>query len=324
MAPASKPSSSDPAPAPPKRKMREGVYQPVPPAADQPIAEFAEQRLAGLLELAVNVTDRRCLQGLGKAIAEGKLDVPVLPEVAGSLLSLGGTSDLDNDEVADLIRRDQALVSQILRYANAPTIGGGRIQSLDHCVSMLGFEMVRSLAVAAALGAAVFRVPGYDKETRALQSHSHEVAEIAASLARITEVASAGDAYMAGLFHDVGKVVAYRNLSALRTKTHGGKPTELLVKKLIDELHPLLGLCFAEARELPALLRWSVGHHHVPGRVPEEHRTIVGLVAFAELVTEEPERIEAFEDGSDPALADPELWPEGLPDIADLLEALPG
>ena len=51
---------------------------------------------------------------------------------------------------------------------------------------------------------------------------------------------------------------------------------------------------------------------------------IVGLVGFAELVTEEPERIDAFEDGSDPALADPELWPAGLPDIATLLGSLPG
>lgn len=310
--------------AAPERALREGIYHPVPPAADEEIAEFAEARLEGLRGLAVNPTDRRCLEGLATSIAAGKLDIPVLPEVAGSLLSLGESSDLDNDDVADLIRRDQALAAQILRYANAPTMGAGRIQSLDHCVSMLGFEMVRSLAVAAALGEGVYRVPGYDRETRSLQSHSHEVAETAASLARTTDLCGAGDAYMAGLFHDVGKVVAYRNLSALRRKTRGGRPTELLIKKLIDELHPLLGTCFAEARELPELLRWTVGHHHVPGRVPDEHRPIVGLVAFAELVSEEPERIEDLEDGSDPALSDPDLWPACMPDIADLLEGLPG
>ncbi|MCP5060377.1 MAG: HDOD domain-containing protein [bacterium] len=313
-----------PTPTPVKREVRTGIYHPMPPAADEPIAEFATQRLAALREHAVNPTDRRCLDGMGDCIASGHLDIPVLPEVAGMLLSLDGSSELDNDEVADLIQRDQALSAQILRHANAPTLGAGRIQSLDQSVSMLGFEMVRSLAVAAAVGEDVFRVPGYDVETRALQDHSSEVAETAASLARGTGVASPGDAYMAGLFHDVGKVVAYRNLSALRTKTRGGRPSELLARKMIDELHPLLGLCFAEARELPELLRWSVGHHHVPGRVPEHHRMIVGLVGFAELVTEEPERIEAFEDDSDPALADPELWPAGMPDIATLLGALPG
>ncbi|MBW2240894.1 MAG: HDOD domain-containing protein [Deltaproteobacteria bacterium] len=281
----------------------------MPPTADEPIADFATQRLAALRE---------------PCIASGHLDIPVLPEVAGMLLSLDGSSDLDNDEVADLIRRDQALSAEILRHANAPTLGSGRIQSLDQSVSMLGFDMVRSLAVAAAVGEEVFRVPGYANETRALQDHSSEVAETAASLARGTGVAKPGDAYMAGLFHDVGKVVAYRNLSALRTQTRGERPTELLARKLVDELHPLLGLCFAEARELPELLRWSVGHHHVPGRVPEEHRMIVGLVAFAELITEEPERIDALEDGSDPALSDPELWPAELPDIATLLGALPG
>ncbi|MCP5065498.1 MAG: HDOD domain-containing protein, partial [bacterium] len=230
-----------------KREVREGIFHPMPPAADEPVAEFATQRLATLQEHAVNPTDRRCLDGMGDCIASGHLDIPVLPEVAGMLLSLDGSSDLDNDEVADLIRRDQALSAQILRYANSPTLGGGRIQSLDQSVSMLGFDMVRSLAVAAAVGEEVFRVPGYDIEMRALQDHSSEVAETAASLARGTGIAKSGDAYMAGLFHDVGKVVAYRDRSALRTRTRGGRPTELLVRKLGDELHPLLGLCFAEA-----------------------------------------------------------------------------
>jgi hypothetical protein len=40
-------------------------------------------------------------------------------------------------------------------------------------------------------------------------------------------------------------------------------------------------------------------------------------------VLEEPDRIEGLEDGSDPSLADPDLWPAGLPEIVTLLEAWP-
>jgi len=95
--------------APVKREIRSGIYHPMPPTADEPIADFATQRLAALREHAVNPTDQRCLDGMGACIASGHLDIPVLPEVAGMLLSLDGSSDLDNDEVADLIQRDQAL-----------------------------------------------------------------------------------------------------------------------------------------------------------------------------------------------------------------------
>ncbi len=294
--------------------------RPLPPI-DQEVGPFVQERLEELTALAMNPLDRRILVQLHEVIGQGTLEIPMVPDVAGRLLSLDSDSELSNLEVAGMIGRDQELSARVLQVANSPATGVGHVQDLDQCVSLLGFEMVRGIAVGVAMSEAVFRVPGYETETRALRFHSEQVAAQAAVLARASKEASPGELYMAGLFHDVGQLVVYLNLSRMRAHTRGGRPTSLLVKKLVEELHPVLGLSFAEARGLPEALRWSIGYHHAPGLAPGKHQTAVALVALADVLDEDAEALPAFEDESHPLLLDPSFWPEDLPEIAGLLEA---
>jgi len=294
--------------------------RPLPPV-DQEVIPFVRARLDQLVGMARNALDRRILEQLRQAVEEESLEIPMVPDVAGQLLSLQSDGDLSNLEVAGLIGRDQALSAQVLQIANSPAMGGNHVQDLDRCVSVLGFEMIRAVAVGVAMSDAVYRVPGYEEEARELRFHSEQVAAQAAMMARCCKGESAGDLYMAGLFHDVGKLVVYLNLSRLRAHTRGGRPTTLLVRKLVDELHPVLGTTFAEMRDLPEMLRWTIGYHHAPGLTPGRVQTGVALVALADLLDEEPDALDAFEDGSHPLLLDPTFWPEDLPDLSTVLDA---
>ena len=314
--PATAPARADAAPGLPA----EVPDRPLPPV-DEEVIPFVEARLGQLVGLAKNALDRRILEQLRRAVVEQTLEIPMVPDVAGQLLSLHADADLTNLEVAGLIGRDQALSAQVLQIANSPALGGLDVQDLDRCVSVMGFEMVRAVAVGVAMSDAVYRVPGYESEARELRFHAEQVAAQCAVLARCCKGTSAGDLYMAGLFHDVGKLVVYLNLSRLRARTRGGRPTTLLVRKLVDELHPVLGTTFAELRDLPESLRWAIGYHHVPGLAPGRHQTAVALVALADVLDEDPDALEAFERGEHPLLLDPTFWPEDLPDPTDLLEA---
>lgn len=309
-----------PKPAPDRALAGEIPDRPMAPV-DGDVIPFVHARLDQLVGLAKNPLDRQILEQLREAVAEQSLEIPMVPDVAGQLLSLQADGDLTNLEVAGLIGRDQALSAQVLQIANSPAMGGAHVQDLDRCVSVMGFEMVRAVAVGAAMSDAVYRVPGYESEARELRFHSEQVAAQCALMARQCKGTSPGDLYMAGLFHDVGKLVVYLNLSRLRARSRGGRPTTLLVKKLVEELHPVLGTTFAEMRGLPESLRWAIGYHHAPGLAPGRYQTGVALVALADVLDEEPDAIEAFEQGEHPLLLDPTFWPEDLPDPTDLLEA---
>ena len=311
-----------PAPAPSPGRPPEPIPdagEVLAPVGDQ-VIPFVHARLDRLLAMARNALDRQILEQLRDAVAERTLEIPMVPDVAGQLLSLRADGELTNLEVAGLIGRDQALSAQVLQIANSPAMGGAHIQDLDRCVSVMGFDLVRAVAVGVAMSDAAYRVPGYEQEARALRVHAEQVAAQCALLARGSGSATAGDLYMAGLFHDVGKLVVYLNLSRLRARTRGGRPTTLLVRKLVDELHPLLGTTFAELRDLPESLRWAIAAHHTPGLAPGRHQTCVALVALADTLDEDPDALAAFESGEHPWLHDPSLWPEDLPDPAGLIE----
>ncbi|MDJ0787527.1 MAG: HDOD domain-containing protein [Myxococcota bacterium] len=294
-----------------------GEEPPLPPV-DESVHEFVSARLDRMRGMAVNALDEQMLELLSATVAEGELEIPLVPDIASELLALDADADLDNSEVATLIGRDAALAAKVLQVASSPLMGGHSVEGMEQCVSLLGFEMVRCIAVAVVTAEGIYRVPGYEDEAAELRRHAEVMAETCGMLARRTRLATPSELFLAGLFHDVGQLVVYLNLSRLRSRTRGGRPTTLLTRKLVGELHPVFGLSFAEARSLPESLRWPIGYHHAPALAPQREQTPVALVGFAELLMEDPDALESLEEGDHPALLDPAFWGEDLPDAYEL------
>ena len=66
--------------------------------------------LAQALTIRAAVADR---------VKNGKLDIPLLHDVAYQVLSATSSGDADAGRMADLIHRDQALATHVLRIANS-------------------------------------------------------------------------------------------------------------------------------------------------------------------------------------------------------------
>jgi HD-like signal output (HDOD) protein len=75
-------------------------------------------------------------------------EIPTLPIVIPKLLSLIESDKSNVADIADAISRDPALTSKILKVANSAYYGFSQgISSLEKAVSLLGFNMVQSLAL---------------------------------------------------------------------------------------------------------------------------------------------------------------------------------
>ncbi|WP_276971738.1 HDOD domain-containing protein [Ferrimicrobium acidiphilum] len=120
--------------------------------------------------------------------------------VAGRLLTLVERDDIGAREVATLVSADPILVSRIMRMANSAFYGtGGRVRELHAGVAMLGFEAVKSLALASF-------VEGSGTVTPQDWDHSITSAVAAAEVAR-TIGADQQQAFSLALLHDIGEAV---------------------------------------------------------------------------------------------------------------------
>ena len=120
--------------------------------------------------------------------------------------ALAGDEDkIDIEEVVDLIRSDPALTADMLRRANSPLYGfKSRIDSVQQCLVLLGFQEVRQVALALSTrrfaGEALKR-----PELARCWASSLACAVLAERIAAAVGV-STDRAYTAGLMQDIGRL----------------------------------------------------------------------------------------------------------------------
>lgn len=142
------------------------------------------------------------------ALCEELRRLPMRDGVALELLRLLDDPDVSAPRVAQVLGRDPVLTARCLHLANSPYFGlGGRVGSLPQAVVLLGFSVIRTLAVSTAAGLLVQtgrQVPD------GFWDHSATVAAGASLIARHCGV-PVGDAFSAGLLHDLGAALLFRH-----------------------------------------------------------------------------------------------------------------
>ena len=169
-------------------------------------------------------------------------EIPTLPVIIPKLLTLMENDKTDAADVADVISRDPALTSKILKVANSAYYGFSKgISSLEKAVPLLGFNMVQSLA----LSIGVLRsFPEGKKSTHFSQQdlwiHSLAVATVMKELGkRFGKGEDREYLFIMGLLHDIGKIVLDQYFGEL-------------FHRAIEEFHNLgnIELHQAETREI--------------------------------------------------------------------------
>ncbi len=150
-------------------------------------------------------------EALRKKIFAKINNLPTLPVVIPKLLSLLEDKETRAEQVVDTVSHDPALASKILQVANSAYYGfPQRISSLERAIALLGFNMVKSLALSIGV---VRTLPAQ----RSNQLFSHEdlwihclaVATLMRHMGhRVKGEREDGDAlFIIGLLHDVGKIL---------------------------------------------------------------------------------------------------------------------
>jgi putative nucleotidyltransferase with HDIG domain len=187
-----------------------------------------------------------------------------------------------------IIEGDQALASKILSLANSAYYGfSEKITTIRRAIVVIGFKELQLLALGASL-AGLFDMrkapPGFDSE--GLWHHCMAVSWAARELALASRYPSSGEVMLAGLLHDLGKLVLATHLAdyyvRVLKKVEEGVPYHE-AEEQVGVSHTMIGNWLARKWNLPDIHVAAIRDHHSP-RPADLYFTSTSLVHLADKV----------------------------------------
>lgn len=196
-------------------------------------------------------------------LESGDVELPVLNPVALDLRRILSKDNYRIDDVADIVSEDMTLASQLLRLANSAFFGGNRsVSTVKEAIVRIGARQVTDVVTMLA-HEANFRSkdPRAKEYMKTLWEHSVCCAAAAKWLAEKTgHVAIAGEAFLGGLFHDIGELLVVRVVETIDSGSVLNSKSLLL--ETMKEAHADLGAELLDSWELPEIYCEIAKKHH--------------------------------------------------------------
>ncbi|MCK5707092.1 MAG: HDOD domain-containing protein [Candidatus Aureabacteria bacterium] len=198
--------------------------------------------------------------------------LPSLPIIANKLMQAVDDKHTAAKDLAEVISKDPALTAKVLKLVNSSFFGfSNKITMVSRAVVVLGFNTIKNLA----LGISVFKtaksIEGHDigLNMEKFWEHSLGVSAGARLIARLTRYKLPEEAFVAGLLHDIGKIIFNQYIpeefsKAIEMSEREGIPLEKAEMKFIGADHEVAGDYLAEKWKLPYTIRKVISQHHNP------------------------------------------------------------
>ena len=138
------------------------------------------------------------------------ISLPSLSSVLVELLEYTLDEEYDIEEIVNIISKDPALCSRILKVANSPFCGKGTISTIRHALVYLGSKNIKYIAISSAIAGMFSRLERLQKigfDLGRFWSHSIRIAIICRSLACKMHYELPDEVFVAGLLHDIGQLI---------------------------------------------------------------------------------------------------------------------
>lgn len=225
---------------------------------------------------------------------------PTLPVIVDKIAALTRHPDTTPRDMELLVARDQTLTARLLLLVNSPFYAfPQKITTISRAVGIIGFEALRNLA----FSTSVMRLFGTESsetfQPPEFWKHSVGTAIAAKELARQLGEKQVEEFFVAGLVHDIGKLVHHEYLSEPFARA-----AQLAAERdvlLRDTEREVLGFCHDDTAaillkqwQLPERLVTMVTDHHRPSRTGKPSRD-AALVHLADILC----RAKGFGSGGD-------------------------
>lgn len=191
--------------------------------------------------------------------------------VAIRALQLLGREEVELEELEQLIRQDQVLAAAVLRLANSARYGLPRtISRISQAIALLGLATFKRIVMQACIQDLFSSsLTGYHMEEGAFFKHGVVCAELSEEIAGLVTGVHGEEAYLAGLLHDMGKLVLERAVPELfslvrRLVEEEGITFVAAEREVFGQDHAQVGAQVALRWDLPPIYEEAIGLHHDP------------------------------------------------------------
>ena len=196
-------------------------------------------------------------------------DLPAMPQVASKVLELSSDPNTSANQMQQVISDDQAMTARILKIANSAMYSCSRkIKTLTEAIVMLGFNSIRSLVVtSAARNLYNTKASRTGLKERLLWEHSIGAAFACRLLVQNRQPALTEEAFLAGLMHDIGKLVLSNRVpekfdEIVQMVYNENRDFAVTERELLGFDHTQVGAALVNKWKLSPLLEDVILSHH--------------------------------------------------------------
>ncbi len=257
--------------------------------------------LKSRIESGVAPADSKSNQSGGDPSTGASASAPV-PAVYSEVLKALESQGVTKRQVGEIIAGDAALTSEMLRLTNSPHLGLPRdITDPVEAVELMGLDAVKALVMALRFLAEHSHLKAGYLSFDKLWQHSINVAQLARVLVlfETQDRVLAAQALMAGLLHDLGKVVLASNFADWYGRVLSlarNQPIALwdVEKEMFGANHGEIGACLVGMWNMPGPIVEAVALHHEPPLGEHQDLTPLAAVHIANVLEHESQPSHEF------------------------------
>lgn len=215
-------------------------------------------------------------------------ELPTVPDIVLRIAGKLNDTEVSVDEVTDLLFQDQVLTARVLRLVNSPLYSPVKtISTLREAVIYLGLDHLKEAIFTCAI-VDLFKAGKGVFSRSALWAHALGVARVAKIIAEMIDLPNPGNAYIAGLLHDVGAVFLNFYLGQDFARVVDLVESEGVSffdaeNRLLGVSHCEIGLTLAARWHLDDFISDAIRYHHDLNATPPENAAVVAIVNIADL-----------------------------------------
>jgi putative nucleotidyltransferase with HDIG domain len=217
-------------------------------------------------------------------------DLPASPAVIATLMNLTSNINGDIKKISKAILADQSLTAKMLKLANSSFYGRTKeVTTLKEAIVVLGFMTLHSLVIATSTQS-LYKKSIDDGVSAKLWEHALASGIASRMIAEAIGYPSVEEAFIAGLLHDIGKLVLAQKMTddycdIVKRVEETGDQFDKYEQSLFGFDHADVGAQLLHKWLFPEEIAEAVQYHHTPADANEQYSLLSHIVSMGDYMS---------------------------------------
>ncbi|MEW5772816.1 MAG: HDOD domain-containing protein [Thermodesulfobacteriota bacterium] len=209
-------------------------------------------------------------EGTPASLVRSEVELTSFPDIYFQINEVLQSPRSSASHIADVVSKDTSLTAKLLKLVNSAFYGfPAKIDTISRAIAILGTNELTTLALGISVVENFANIPESLVDMKGFWKHSVACGVLSRILASSKVGLSEERFFVAGLIHDVGRLVMFKRLpfastQALVLSRSTRTPLREVEQEVLGFDHSAVSGALLKAWKFPATLELPVRHHHAP------------------------------------------------------------